>query len=67
MERKYIGGKNEERYRYLWEQSKRSNIDVTKVPEVKEKGGAEKVHEEITAKNFSNSAKDISMKIKKLH
>ena len=30
-------------------------------------GRTEKVHEEITAKNFSNSAKDISMKIKKLH
>lgn len=48
--------------RNLWDPNTKSNIHVIRVPE--EKGRAEKVLEEIIAKNCPNLAKDTNLKLK---
>ena len=50
----------EDSLRDLWDNSKRTNIQIIGVPEEEEKKkGSEKIFEEIIVKNFPNMGKEI--------
>ena len=52
--------KIEDRHRHLWENTKRTNIQIIGVPEEEEKNkGTEKIFEEIIVENFPNMGKEI--------
>ena len=51
--------RNEESLRELWDNVKRTNICIIRVPEGEEKEkGKEKIFQEIIAKNFPNMGKE---------
>lgn len=51
----------------MWENNKRSNIYVIRVPEEEEKeSGAEEIFEEIMVKIFENLVEEINHRFKKL-
>ena len=55
---------NEESLRELWDNEKHTNIRITGVPEGKEREkGTEKIFQEITAKNFPNTGKELLTQI----
>ena len=49
----------EDSLRDLWDNIKRNNIRITRVPEEEKKKGTEKIFEEIIVENFPHMGKEI--------
>ena len=60
--------RNEDSLRDLWDNIKRNNIHIIRVPEGEERGkGPEKIFEEIIVENFSNMGKEIATQVQEVH